>query len=275
VPPFASQVSLLKIGTPKIFQTGPLDTQKLTLFFPPITVDFVADGVTGDAEFYSDDDDAELPAPPRSPQAARPPPQAQTPTPQNDLQSPDSSEEVSHNTSRSTATSATTPRVPLTNGRRQSTRLATRATQQTQQPSPPSPTGQHAYAIPPRSLPQTTSHHHHRSMSDDLPLSPTDRFIVQDELIPPIHPPLTLTAEDLAAHPNIYTENSVFPLQDKRQAVLLRHFVQNLAIWVCKRSRHQDEGNFVADTSCSLTFANPRSSSAPSFPSAQQRVLCS
>ncbi|CAK7224681.1 hypothetical protein SCUCBS95973_005600 [Sporothrix curviconia] len=45
-------------------------------------------------------------------------------------------------------------------------------------------------------------------MSDGSPLSPTDRFIVQDEPLPPhIHPPLVLSAEDRIAHPNVYTEN--------------------------------------------------------------------
>lgn len=221
------------IGTTKIIETRPLDAEKLTLFPTHHTVDFVADGITGDAEFYSDDDEDAEPVPPRRPQAARSAPQ--NPSPENEPNSPNSSEEVSHTTTRSTATLAI-PRVPVTNGRRQSTRLAVAAAQQSQQPSPPTPSGQNNFDIAPRSQPMTTSQPHSVSLSDDSPLSPTDRFIVQDDFIPtPIHPPLTLTAEDRAAHPNIYTEKSVFPLQDKRQAVLLRHFVQNLAIWVSLR----------------------------------------
>ncbi|CAK7265188.1 hypothetical protein SEPCBS57363_001453 [Sporothrix epigloea] len=67
----------------------------------------------------------------------------------------------------------------------------------------------------------------------DSPVSPSDRFIVQDEpLSHHVHPPLVLSADDRTLHPNVYTEGSVFPLQDKQQATLLRHFVQNLAIWL-------------------------------------------
>ncbi|KAL1906886.1 hypothetical protein Sste5344_007330 [Sporothrix stenoceras] len=155
---------------------------------------------------------------------------------------PASSEDVSsYNASRSVANSAL-QRIPLTNGRRPSTRLAATAVQQTQtqtqtqQPSPASLYGNSDYNFSSRSLPHTPyqqyQRHNRTSASDGSPQSPTDRFIVQDECMPPVHPPLTLSAEDRAAHPNIYTPKSVYPLDDEREAVLLRHFVQNLAIWL-------------------------------------------
>lgn len=38
---------------------------------------------------------------------------------------------------------------------------------------------------------------------------------------------------ELQLFPSIYSEEPIWPLQDPSQALLLRHFVQNLAIWVC------------------------------------------
>ncbi|KJR89525.1 ARCA-like protein [Sporothrix schenckii 1099-18] len=246
-------------------------------------VDFVADGVTGDAEFYSDeDDDEEPPAPPpppsRRPQATRLAARTQNPSPPDESHSPDSPEEVSHNTTRST-TASSRPRVPLTNGRRQSMRRVRAASQQaarqtsqqpsqqSQQPPPPlsfSPTETYTFVSARQEMrstaqstsqasPQHVSHHHRLSASGGSPRSPTDRFIVHDELMPPIHPPLTLTAADRAAHPNIYTEKSVFPLQDKQQAILLRHFVQNLAIWLDLCEPAQQFGTIVPKRAATCT----------------------
>ncbi|CAK7201388.1 hypothetical protein SEUCBS139899_004092 [Sporothrix eucalyptigena] len=175
-----------------------------------------------------DDDDAE-PLGRRQSQVTQPAPEH--PSPQEDS-SPASSEGTLLAKSRRGAGTSSARRGSVTKGRRPSTRLATASSQPSQQPTPPSPRGQSSYNFAPRLLPRPPFQQHPASLSDESPQSPTDRFIVQDEPLQPLHPPLVLSAEDRAAHPNVYTEKSVFPLQDKRQALLLRHFVQNLAIWL-------------------------------------------
>ena len=98
-----------------------------------------------------------------------------------------------------------------------------------QQPTPP---GRHTGLgveldlVPALPYPQAPT-----ALSNNAPRSPTDRFIVHDDLLEAA-PSLTLTAEERAAHPHIYRESTVYPLQNKQEAILLRHFIQNLAIWV-------------------------------------------
>ncbi|OAA53622.1 ARCA-like protein [Niveomyces insectorum RCEF 264] len=62
--------------------------------------------------------------------------------------------------------------------------------------------------------------------------SPTDRFIVHDDFLEPA-PSLHLSAAPgHAPSPRMYSERSVYPLHNKQEAMLLRHFVQKLAIWL-------------------------------------------
>ncbi|CAK7244173.1 MAG: hypothetical protein STHCBS139747_005708 [Sporothrix thermara] len=208
-------------------------------------VEFVTDGVTGEAEFYSDDEDEE-PLDRRQPEAtnesaAKAASKVAAPihlSPQDASPSPYSSGGASLGSPRHTNGGPPDQRGSETKRLKQSTQATAASSQQpSQQPTPPSPPGQGGFNFAPRLLPRPVFQPHAASLSGDSPMSPTDRFIVQDEqpLSHPIypHPPLVLSAEDRIAHPNVYTEASIFPLQDKQQAMLLRHFVQNLAIWEC------------------------------------------
>ena len=204
----------------------------------------MTDGVTGEAEFYSDDEDEE-PLDRRQPEAtnesaAKAASKVAAPihlSPQDASPSPYSSGGASLGSPRHTNGGPPDQRGSETKRLKQSTQATAASSQQpSQQPTPPSPPGQGGFNFAPRLLPRPVFQPHAASLSGDSPMSPTDRFIVQDEqpLSHPIypHPPLVLSAEDRIAHPNVYTEASIFPLQDKQQAMLLRHFVQNLAIWV-------------------------------------------
>ncbi|EFX03235.1 ARCA-like protein [Grosmannia clavigera kw1407] len=75
--------------------------------------------------------------------------------------------------------------------------------------------------------------------------SPSDRFIVHDEMGPgstfDLHEAINAVQ---SVQSRIYLEKSAFPLQDKQEALLLRHFVQNQAGWattqldICDPARH-------------------------------------
>ncbi|KAJ9143888.1 Arca-like protein [Pleurostoma richardsiae] len=72
------------------------------------------------------------------------------------------------------------------------------------------------------------------------PASPTDRFIVHDDLSeqPEVGYPVLTTerrhsvAEINSLRARIYLDQSVYPLRDRQEAILLRHFVEKIAIWL-------------------------------------------
>lgn len=104
----------------------------------------------------------------------------------------------------------------------------------------------HAYPTPPEA-----------AIALVRPLSPTDRFIPQDDhvvspsrsltqfqhlpVVDPVPVPFPMMAyldvenndpEVQAMRAKIYHEHDIWPLESREEAMLFRHFVQNLAIWV-------------------------------------------
>jgi hypothetical protein len=65
-------------------------------------------------------------------------------------------------------------------------------------------------------------------------LSTTKAFAEQDAPSTPLYPerPSTFQDSSPSTFPSIYLAEPVWPLTDPAEANLLRHFVQNLAIWV-------------------------------------------
>jgi hypothetical protein len=68
------------------------------------------------------------------------------------------------------------------------------------------------------------------------PASPTDRFIPQDDGVSDRRYSRTTGQQHIAAlgslRPHVYLDEPVWPLTDHSEAVLFRHFIQKLAIWV-------------------------------------------
>lgn len=207
-----------------------------------LPVEFIEDGVSGEVELY---DEADEPSD-RNSQTSAP---AQ-PTFQEDWRSPHSEASEASETVVTTHTALgavpyTSPQLPP----RRSARLT--RTARSAQLVPLAPPITRSRSAQKSRLPQDADDQQSidlnldflpsLSYSENLPLpsitldtphSPSDRFIVYDDLLDTVSPTLALSNEGHATNPQIYVETSVFPLGDREEAMLLRHFVQDLAIWV-------------------------------------------
>jgi hypothetical protein len=75
----------------------------------------------------------------------------------------------------------------------------------------------------------------------ETPGSPTDRFILREEVALVNHTP---TVDQIRSpsepRPQVYLSEPVWPLANASEARLFRHFVQKLAIWVSLKLPGQD-----------------------------------